>query len=293
MGKEVVIQITKIWEGGTGKSKQSLKRLEETTCTKVTIAKRIQSATPATGFFSPRRITRPFITHPPKMGRDLQKRKNRSSRSKVRQPSSRRSPKLRNPLGNDIVARNWDKKETTTQNYRRLGLVSRLKAPTGGAEPDLVSKNKKISTKPVDPFVIQSTGSDTVFSEVRVERDENGKIVRILGSTSKGRENPLNDPLNEFDTDSEAEEEFPDDGETWGGIEDTRTDVVKQLEEEANRPREKKPRTQSQRERQWLESLVAKYGDNTRAMARDRKLNPMQQTEADISKRLRKLMGEL
>ncbi|KAK9769179.1 putative Ribosome biogenesis protein Nop16 [Seiridium cardinale] len=227
------------------------------------------------------------------MGRDLQKRKNRSSRSKVRQPSSRRSPKLRNPLGNDIVARNWDKKETTTQNYRRLGLVSRLKAPTGGAEPDLVSKNKKISTKPVDPFAIQSTGSDTVFSEVRVERDENGKIVRILGSTSKGRENPLNDPLNEFDTDSEAEEEFPDDGETWGGIEDTRTDVVRQLEEEANRPREKKPRTQSQREREWLESMVEKYGDNTRAMARDRKLNPMQQTEADISKRLRKLRGEL
>jgi nucleolar protein 16 len=226
------------------------------------------------------------------MGRDLQKRKRRSSRPAVRQPSSRRSTKLRNPLGNDIVARNWDKNETTTQNYRRLGLVSRLKKPTGGAEPDY--KSEKKSTQPADPFAIQTTGSDTVVSEVRVERDENGKIVRILGGNNKkSRPNPLNDPLNELDTDSEADEEFLDDGETWGGIEDTRTEVVKQLEEEANRPREKKPRTQSQREREWLESLVEKYGDDTRAMAKDRKLNPMQQTEADISKRLRKLRGDL
>ena len=239
------------------------------------------------------------------MGRELQKRKRRSSRPAVLQPSSRRS-KLRNPTGNDIVAKNWNKKETQTQNYRRLGLVSRLQRPTGGAEP--VYKNaglgKKLSEQPADNFSISGTGvsggagGNNVVTEVRVERDADGKIVKILGSANgkrRHRENPLNDPLNELDTDSEAEEEFQDDGETWGGIndgKDTRTEVVRQLEAEAARPREKKPRTQSQREREWLESLVEAHGADTRAMARDRKLNPMQQTAADIARRLRKLEGE-
>ncbi|KAI1867879.1 uncharacterized protein JN550_006686 [Neoarthrinium moseri] len=227
------------------------------------------------------------------MGRELQKRKRRSSRPTVRQPSSRRN-KLRNPRGNDIVARNWDKNETTTQNYRRLGLVQRLKAPTGGAAPDLQAIKNKTGAgakKPADAFAIDPAGAVGVISEVKVERDADGKIVRVL-SGGKGKPNPLNDPLNDLDTDSEAEEEFADDGETWGGLEDTRTEVVKQLEAEANRPREKKVRTLSQREQEWLESLVARHGDDARAMARDRKLNPMQQTEADITRRLRKLRGE-
>ncbi|KAI0123048.1 ribosome biogenesis protein Nop16 [Xylariales sp. AK1849] len=229
------------------------------------------------------------------MGRELQKRKRRSSRPTVRQPSSRTSTKrLKNPLGNDIIARNWNKNETTTQNYRRLGLVGRLNTPTGGVEPNRQAKDAKKSTNPADPFAILPMGADGVVSEARVERDENGKIVRIIREGRKGRENPLNDPLNALDTDSEAESKIEDDGETWGGIdekEDSRTDVVKALEAEANRPREKKIRGQSQREREWLDSLVEKYGADTRAMARDRKLNPMQQTEPDIAKRIRKLKG--
>lgn len=39
------------------------------------------------------------------MGRELQKRKNRSSRPKVRVPNSRK--KTLNPLGNNIIAKNW------------------------------------------------------------------------------------------------------------------------------------------------------------------------------------------
>ena len=41
------------------------------------------------------------------MGRDLQKRKRRSSRPAIKQPTSTRPKRLLNPLGNDIVARNW------------------------------------------------------------------------------------------------------------------------------------------------------------------------------------------
>ncbi|KAI0600482.1 ribosome biogenesis protein Nop16 [Biscogniauxia sp. FL1348] len=226
------------------------------------------------------------------MGRDLQKRKRRSSRPAIRQPSSSRLTKhLLNPLGNSIVARNWNKKETTTQNYRRLGLVSRLRAPTGGTEPVLsssfTSTSKPPPSRPTDPFAIAS-GSGTIIREARVERDASGKIIRVLEEMSgKQRRNPLHDPLVALDSDTDSE------SEEWGGIGDENdNDIVRQLEAEAARPVEKKPRTQSAREVEWLGRLVARHGADTRAMARDRRLNPMQQTEADIARRIRKWKGE-
>jgi len=45
---------------------------------------------------------------------------------------------------------------------------------------------------------------------------------------------------------------------------------------------EKKERKQSEREREWIERLVAKYGEDYQRMARDMRLNPMQQTAADL-----------
>ncbi|KAI1365335.1 ribosome biogenesis protein Nop16 [Xylaria arbuscula] len=226
------------------------------------------------------------------MGRELQKRKRRSSRPATRQPSSNRS-KLTNPLGNSIVARNWNKKETTTQNYRRLGLVSRLRAPTGGVEPKQRSSTSK-PTAPKNPFAISGSGSGAASSttEVQVERDADGKIIRVISKEPRKRANPLNDPLVELDTDSEAESEGEEEAEEWGGFEGEQNEIVRQLEDEANRPVVKKPRTVSAREAEWLQSLVDRHGDDTAAMARDRKLNPMQQTGADIAKRIRKWKGE-
>jgi nucleolar protein 16 len=95
-----------------------------------------------------------------------------------------------------------------------------------------------------------------------------------------------------------------DDGQEWGGIDDDDDEeagagrgakkarkgakVVRQLEAEARRPVEKKVRHQSEREKEWLARLVERHGDDTAAMARDMKLNPMQQTEADIARRIKK-----
>ncbi|RYC53752.1 hypothetical protein CHU98_g12457, partial [Xylaria longipes] len=177
------------------------------------------------------------------MGRELQKRKRRSSRPATRQPSSTRS-KLTNPLGNSIVARNWNKKETTMQNYRRLGLVQRLRAPTGGVEPTLRSSSSKPTAS---PFAIHGP-KGPVATEAQVERDESGKIIRVIGGERK-RPNPLNDPLVELDTDSEAES-GEENAEEWGGFGggEEQNEIVRQLESEANRPVEKKPRTASSRE---------------------------------------------
>jgi len=62
--------------------------------------------------------------------------------------------------------------------------------------------------------------------------------------------------------------------------------VIRQLEAAARNGVRKAPRGQSQREAEWLEALVEKYGDDYDKMVRDKKLNPMQQTAADIRKRV-------
>ncbi|KAF4927220.1 Nucleolar protein 16 [Colletotrichum viniferum] len=222
------------------------------------------------------------------MGRDLQKKKRRAGQ-KTRQPN--RPKKLLNPLGNDIIAKNWNKKETLTQNYRRLGLTARLRNPTGGVEKTLSQVERLKSAKPApSPFDIAPM-EQAVVDEARVERDENGKIVRIHYSKSS-RANPLNDPLNDIEADSDEEEE-EEETEEWGGIDDeSRPEVIRLLEKEASRGELKKPRHMSQQEKEWLGRLIAKHGDNAEAMARDRKLNPMQQTSADIARRLRRFHGK-
>ncbi len=178
-------------------------------------------------------------------------------------------------------------------------------------------KNKKPATEnkgPTDPFAI-APASGALVSEVRVERDAAGRIVRILDDGRRPRPNPLDDPLNALDSDPEDEEDEDGDGDArgadggdgWGGINDDNDDddddddddhddegkrIVRQLEAQANRPVERRARTQSRREREWLESLVRRHGDDFGAMARDRALNPMQQTEADIARRIRKSRAE-
>ena len=64
------------------------------------------------------------------MGRDLQKKKNRSGVQKVRQKPKSKKKILTNP----IIAANWDKTQSLAQNYKRLGLTAKLNKTTGGVE---------------------------------------------------------------------------------------------------------------------------------------------------------------
>lgn len=220
------------------------------------------------------------------MGRELQKKKKRSSIPKIKmKPKSKRV----NPLGNAIIAANWNQKETLTQNYRRLGLTSRLNSATGGIEklrPGDDSKSsttRKLSISNAIPKTITPT-------EARVERDpETGMILRVIHSGSKT--NPLNDLLN---SDSQ-DEEMADDGEEFPGFDNETTgskkeanDIVRKLEEQASMVAEKIERKQSDREKEWIRRLMARHGEDFTKMARDMKLNPMQQTAADIRKRVAK-----
>ncbi|KAL1868288.1 Nucleolar protein 16 [Diaporthe australafricana] len=218
------------------------------------------------------------------MGRDLQKRKNRSSRPTIKQ--SNRLKKPLNPLGNSTIARNWNKKETLSQNYRRLGLTAKLGKATGGVDP--ATKVSAPNGGAQDTLAVTpNSGAGAAFRSVKVERDADGRIVRVLR-----KDNPLNDPLNDIESD---DDDAQDDTGAAGRSEAKEkkeksvgeTRVVDLLEAEASRPTEAHKRHQSQQEREWLGRLVARHGDDTAAMARDAKLNPMQQTAANISKKLK------
>jgi nucleolar protein 16 len=170
---------------------------------------------------------------------------------------------------------------TLSQNYKRLGLSSKLEGATGGVE-----KRGKENEQPTsDQFAIPSdrkTGK-LLPEEVQVERDpETGKILRVIRAepAKDHLDNPLNDPLNEItDLDTVAANQNPN-----GVI----AELEQEAAEEAERLAKKRPRQQSQREEEWITRLVEKHGDNVRAMVKDRKLNPMQQTEGDISRRLKR-----
>lgn len=195
---------------------------------------------------------------------------------------NRVSKKQLNPTGNSTIAQAWNQKETLSQNYSRFGIVSRLGHTAGGIErkPTPSGAVSVLASNPLD-HKPRDRGLLSV-SEVKVERDEEGRIVRVVREA-----NPLQDPLNEV----EEQSEMQDDGEEWGGIEEdgaSKPAVLRELERQASLPEVKKERHQSEREREWLERLKERHGEDVQAMARDRKLNPMQQTVADIRKRLRK-----
>ncbi|RPB12193.1 hypothetical protein P167DRAFT_464220, partial [Morchella conica CCBAS932] len=201
------------------------------------------------------------------MGRELQKKKNRSSIPKKTKRKNPRVHKVR-PLGNALIAQNWDKKQTLAQNYKRLGLVSRLNGRAGGQETSLAAAAAQKAAGTKAPA---SSKPKLAPGEALIERDEDGNIINIV--YGKSAEEALND-------DDEEEEEFT-------GIEDTRTDIVKQLEAQAAVV-VRRERNQTDREKAWVEALVQKYGKDYNKMVFDRKLNPFQQSAGDIKRRVEK-----
>lgn len=216
------------------------------------------------------------------MGRELQKKKNRSSLPRVRH---RRPSKKINPLGNAIIAANWDHDATLTQNYARLGLTARLNAATGGVEKGQTgltptTTQQHLAVTHHRPQLLEP-------GEARVERDAvTGKILRVIHAAD-GPPNPLRDPLGP-DSEALAMGTHGERAEGCASVVQSANPVLRLLEEQAGRGAAKPKRKQSVREQEWITQLVAKYQDDYSKMARDRKLNPLQQTSADIRRRVQK-----
>ncbi|MCJ1251553.1 Nucleolar protein 16 [Trapelia coarctata] len=214
------------------------------------------------------------------MGRELQKKKNRSSIPKVKhKPKSKRL----NVQGNAIVASNWDQNLTLAQNYRRLGLTSKLNARTGGTEKPAsqIDEIQISSGKPRDPLSLASKLPTLLNpTEALIERDPStGAIVRVIRPPANT--NPLNDPLNDL-----SDEQNEEDEEEGSVPKRAPAGIIQELEEQASMEVKKRPRQQSGREQEWIAGLVKRHGDDYGRMARDRKLNPYQQGEGDLRRRV-------
>ena len=209
------------------------------------------------------------------------------------------SKKKKKKKMSNLLTINRDRNATLTQNYRRLGLMHRLKAPTGGVE-----KRAPDDQEPDDSLHIKGSANAVTkqsFGETKVERDpETGKIMRVVhddddeievAGRKHRRSNPLEDPLNDLSSDEEQEQTRGTQQKN-NGKKQNDSQIVRQLElqmmKEEDLVKKRKPRQQSTREGEWILGLVERHGDDYEAMARDMKLNPMQQTPGDLRRRIRK-----
>jgi nucleolar protein 16 len=129
-----------------------------------------------------------------------------------------------------------------------------------------------------DDLAIKSQSTNALIPSIaKIERGPDGKILRVIHAEVQ-KPNPLQDPLNDLASESEDEVEVPM----------AKTDIVRRLEEQARNAAPKKPRKQSTREAEWVAQLVAKYADDYTKLVRDRRLNPMQQSEGDLKRRVRR-----
>jgi nucleolar protein 16 len=177
-----------------------------------------------------------------------------------------------------------DAKKTLSQNYRTIGLVSKLGHRAGGVEKK--TDDKGVTSVRHEPLAILpgTTHTQVPIAEVRLETDPNTGNP-VLSKTGGSQPHAWGgDALNEPD-DSDADEP------NWtslGRLPTQRggTSVTAALETIAASGVRQGPRKQSRREQEWVERLVEKHADNYGAMFRDTVLNPMQQSEGDIKRRV-------
>lgn len=199
-------------------------------------------------------------------------------------PSSLRtgSPPYSTPVLSELTK--WwcrDHKQTLSQNYRRLGLVSRLGKSTGGVEKALPAPGPAASAqrhKGRDEGGKKGDKKKLAPGEARIIRDEEGKIIQVI--YGKSAEEALDSDSDKVG--QEEEEEFT--GCDGGG---TETDIVKKLKAQAAVGERKNKKILCPGEMDWIFRLVEKYGeDDCEGMVRDRKLNVYQQTLGDIRRRV-------
>lgn len=197
-------------------------------------------------------------------------RKRKMARSSIRKNTRRIKDKQRNIKihSNPIIEANWDHSLTLKQNYKRLGLASKLGHIAGGQEQKVVKWNETSGKKSETPSIqeIEQTQdpSNIPQGEARIIRDPHTQeVIKVIYGTMKCD----NDELNNTQDKSVIEA------------------LQQQAIKNANVSRE---RHQSDRESEWLKNLYEKYGDDYEKMMWDKKLNIHQQSVGDLKKRINK-----
>ncbi|KAG4303621.1 hypothetical protein PCANB_000054 [Pneumocystis canis] len=159
-----------------------------------------------------------------------------------------------------VLSKNWEKKQSLEKNYERLGLIAKPNKKRNVSQREcntnrsLLNKNNTLKLQP---------------NEALIQRDDEGNVIKVI----YGKKREFDDSS---DNDLEIEENLQ------------QTEAVRELKKRVERG-VKIERKLSKNETLFLEKLINRYGDNVDAMAKDIKLNVMQQTAADIQRRIKKL----
>ncbi|KAJ2159608.1 Nucleolar protein 16 [Coemansia sp. RSA 552] len=212
------------------------------------------------------------------------------ARRKVRNPHRKTTRRNANKTrtkrykGHPLLREHWDDSLTVTENYRNLGLVSRLNGVSGGVVKNVIPAHQP---KPDDEdgeadgegAVVQRTDGMTE-EELRrtipqgygiIERDEAGNVVKIIMAEDGG------DPL---DSDYDA------------GTTKAKKEGARILEKYASEYTERQKSWLSEGERQKLQSFVDKHGSDYNAMFWDGKLNTQQLTRRQLQKKIESFLAE-
>ncbi|SNX81375.1 related to NOP16  len=241
------------------------------------------------------------------MANPRQRRKARSASSLKPSLNAKRQMKkrlVRAPTvhGPDVLKDNYDPKLTLRQNYARLGLIPSLdvRPDSGGVErpTSLASSSSSSSSSTSSTCAVAAANIDVPVRKgmARVVRDAQGNIINIIEpptsiddqdqeTTAWGK------PLATSIADEKLIETYmppSKQSNTTNGA--GRNQVVEQLEIMAAKAQRVQRHTSSF-ETQWLKRLVEKYGSDTEAMAKDRKLNIWQKTQGEIKRAINKAGG--
>lgn len=218
------------------------------------------------------------------MANPRQRRKQRSQHKAVRHSNHakkklKKMPPIRGPA---VLQRAWNNKLTVKQNYARLGLLSTVNPRAkGGSESVHVTERMKQEKREQETSAVSAPSHELpVVSRGRILRDEAGNIVDV-------------EMVEDGNSEGSGDEKEPL-ARKWVDppvvTSPERTDVVKSLQA-LSRNVTKVVRTASAGEKTWLKDVVAKYGSDFEAAARDRKLNPWQRTAGEIRRSITKVGG--
>lgn len=192
----------------------------------------------------------------------------------------RRAEKKKNKkfTGHPLLRDKWDKKLTVSENYRKLGLVSRLNGISGGTAKDIVSmgndKTKEDSSS--DRFREGMTKEELRKAIPEgygiIERDDDGNIINVIMADTNAV-----DPL---DSDYEPEKT------------EAKAEGARLLEEYATTVDDSMKRWMSVGERQILQDMIDAHGSDYNAMFWDKKLNRQQLTKRQIQKKIERYLVE-
>ncbi|KAI7861625.1 ribosome biogenesis protein Nop16 [Spinellus fusiger] len=179
--------------------------------------------------------------------------------------------------GNQIIKANWNKTETISQNYKRLGLLTSINGSSGGREMRYPPTKPTTSTKEgeeenelkeLEEADVERLKKTLKPGEGLIQRDDDGNVIRVIVGEKKTHNEILEEEV-------EAVE--------------AKTDVVRALEQQAANEFIK-PRHQTEYEMDWVEKLIDKHGEDYEAMFWDKKLNVYQQTANQLRKKCQKYL---